>query len=269
MTNTKPLLSDVALLLVGHGSSRLDSARHATDRLAEALRDSGDFAEVAVCFLKQAPAPSLDLVRAQRVVVIPNFAGEGGFTRTIIPDLLGLSGPISQIGGRTIHYTAPLGAHPGVPALLAERALDLCRRQNITPGQASLLLIGHGSSRPGASATTETIAAAIAAQTPFGQVAAGFLEQSPFARDWPALTRHDDVIALPLLVSDGAHGTADVPALFAPPLPLGKRAHLLDGPPLNPAQWAGLARELALAALSVVALPDATPSSCDDRTPHR
>ncbi|HXP96780.1 MAG TPA: CbiX/SirB N-terminal domain-containing protein, partial [Telmatospirillum sp.] len=150
---------DAALLLVGHGSSRLVTSRQATDRLAAEIRRRNLFAEVEACFWKEAPFLSLDLVAARTVYIVPNFAGEGAFTRRLIPQKLGLTGTKSIIGGRRLIYTEPVGCHPRLPNLLRLRAEELCRKNRIAPENTGLLIIGHGSRQPGGvSATPEAVA---------------------------------------------------------------------------------------------------------------
>jgi len=204
-----------ALLLVGHGSSRVTSSREATCRLAESLRRQALFAEVRECFWKEAPYLSLDLVAAPQVYVVPNFAGEGVFTRKLIPDKLELSGRLTTLPGRRIVYTEPVGSHPGMPALLRCRAESLCAANAIAAEDTALVIIGHGSRRPGgASGTPEAVAANLRAGSRFAEVVTTYIEQEPRVADWPALVRSRHVIAAPLLISEGMHASEDLPPLF-------------------------------------------------------
>lgn len=224
---------DTALLLVGHGSSRNDGGRRATLALAEAARRRAAFAEVAACFLAEPPGPSLDLVRARRVVVVPHLAGRGYFTERLIPERLGLP----RADGREVMLAAPLGTHPAVPGLLASRALALCGQAGVDPAATALLVVAHGSSRPGrGSDTPEPVAAALRRLARFAEVRAAYLEQPPLVADWPALVAAPNVIALPLLISEGMHATEDLPPLFGlqaaqggPVIHRGRRVWLTGG----------------------------------------
>ena len=206
-----------ALMLVGPGSARPpDSAPHIM-ALAAHLRQRGPWAEVAAAFMKQSPtlADALTLVSAPRVVVIPVFAGRGHYTDTLIPREMGLGGALTRRDGRTILYAPPAGEHPRIPTLMAARAESVARKSGWTAAGTSLLLIAHGSSRPGGSGQTpRAIAAAIAAGAGFAEVALAFLEQAPFAADWPDLVRGPRIVALPLLVAQGLHASQDIPPLF-------------------------------------------------------
>ncbi len=201
-----------ALLLVGHGSSRAPHARVATDRVAAALRETGRFAEVHTAFLKQEPsiAEALAAITAPSVTVVPNFAGEGYFTRKVIPAALAEAG----FPG-TIRQTAAVGAHPRMEDIIRRRAVDALRRSGAPTEDVAVLLIGHGSSRPGgASEAANALAERLQRGCGCAGVHACFLEEAPFVSDWPTLTAAPVVIALPLLVAEGLHGSQDLPPLF-------------------------------------------------------
>jgi sirohydrochlorin cobaltochelatase len=206
-----------SLVLVGHGSANYpDAARPVLD-LAESIRKRGLFRDVAAVFMKQDPplAAALSLVTAPTVHVVPVFAGRGFYTGTLIPREIGLTGAVTEIAGRRVIYTEPAGAHPRLPGLLAARAEGVMRSCGWNPTETGLLLIAHGSARPGgAGETPRAIAAAMAAMGRFAEVGLGFLEQPPFARDWPSLVGGRRLVALPLLVAQGMHAGRDIPPLF-------------------------------------------------------
>lgn len=228
---------DDALLLVGHGSSRVASSRAATLRLADSLRGRGIFAEVAACFWKEEPFLSLDLVSAPTVHVVPNFAGIGVFTGKLIPERLGLTGTLSLIDGRRVLYSRPIGSHPLIPALLRRRAEAVCADAVIAPQETALLIVGHGSSRPGGSSVTpEQVAADIRRNGRFAEVATAYMEQAPRVADWPGLVQSRKVVVAPLLISEGTHASRDLPPLFGldraeggPSRLLGREVWLMSG----------------------------------------
>lgn len=210
--------ADTAIVLVGHGSARHPDSAKPILALAEALRQRGPWREVAAVFMKQEPRldRALDMVSARRVVIVPVFAGKGYYTDTLIPREMGLQGPLTRRDGRMLHYTAPAGCDPRIPGLMACRADGVVRSAGIDPTTAGLLIIAHGSGRPGgAGETPKAIAAAIAAMNHFAEVRLAFLEQEPFARDWQDMVRpHGDLVVLPLLVAQGTHASQDIPPLF-------------------------------------------------------
>jgi len=201
-----------ALLLVAHGSSRAPHARAATDRVAEAVRATGRFAEVHTAFLKQSPsiAEALAAITAPSVTVVPNFAAEGYFTQKVIPAVLAEA----NFAG-AIHQTLAVGAHPRMEDIIRRRAVEALRRSGAPTEDVAVLLIGHGSSRPGGASTA---AKALAERLRHGCGCAGvyacFLEEPPLVADWPSLTDAPVIIALPLLVAEGLHGSEDLPPLF-------------------------------------------------------
>lgn len=201
-----------ALLLIGHGSSRTPNARVATDRLAARAAETGHFSEVRTAFLKQAPsiADALATISAPRIVAIPNFAAEGTFTRQVIPAAIAEAGYADRVDLRPA-----IGSHPRMEAIIRRRAVDALRRSGAEAENVALLLIGHGSSRPGgASAAALALADRLQAGCGCAGVHACFLEEAPFVADWPTLTDAPVVIALPLLVAEGLHGSQDLPPLF-------------------------------------------------------
>ena len=230
------LWEEAALMLVGHGSSRWSSGRQATARLADIIRERRLFAEVRDCYWKEQPFLSLDLVAARRIYVVPNFAGEGIFTRTLLPEKLGLSGPRTLIGDRTVVYCRPVGSHPRLADLLHRRLLERCRDHAVDPREAAVLVIGHGSRSAEPSRTPLEVAAKLRGLGGFAEVATAFIEQAPFVADWPRLVRSPMVFAAPLLISEGMHAREDLPPLFGltepsggPVTVAGRTAWLLPG----------------------------------------
>lgn len=207
---------EVAVVLVGHGSARHPDSAQPIHALASALAERRQWQTAAV-FMKQAPKleQALSLVDAPTVVVVPVFAGQGYYTDQLIPQAMALAGPVTRRGARIVHYTAPVGTHPRIPVLLASRAAGVAMSEGMSPKACSLLIIAHGSARPGGSgATPRAICEAIRAMGIFGEVALAFLEQEPYATDWRELVGGTEVLVLPLLVAQGMHASEDIPPLF-------------------------------------------------------
>lgn len=207
---------EVAVILVGHGSARHPESAGPIRVLAATLAERHGW-DTAAVFMKQEPtlerAPAL--VTAPNVVVVPVFAGTGYYTDQLIPRAMGLAGPLTHRDGRTIHYTAPAGTHPRIPSLLASRAAGVALADGLDPKDCSLLVVAHGSARPGGSGETpRAIADSIRAMAVFGEVALAFLEQEPLAADWRTLVRGRELVVLPLLVAQGMHASQDIPPLF-------------------------------------------------------
>lgn len=210
-------MKDAALVLVGHGSTRHPDGAAPVLALADDIRRRGLFAEVTAVFMKQSPtlAEAEAMVRSATVFVVPVFAGKGYYTDTLIPREMRLGGPVTERDGRRFLYTPPAGTHPMIPGIMACRAEGVAAAVGMTVADSSLLLIAHGSSRPGgAGETPRAIAAAIVAMQRFAEVELVFLEQAPLAETWAARVSRRDVVALPLLVAQGMHASRDIPPLF-------------------------------------------------------
>ncbi|GAB3117394.1 CbiX/SirB N-terminal domain-containing protein [Novispirillum itersonii] len=204
-----------ALLLVGHGSARTERARLPTLALAERLRQRGPWCTVAVAFWKEPPfiREALAALTAPRVIVVPNFASDGIFTREKIPAELAAAGYPGQV-----ILTGAIGAHPLVEQIMVRRidaALARIRAAGWPPDQVTVLLVGHGSRRPGGSSTTITqLADRLAAAVHGPRVHACFIEEAPLVTDWRELTASPVVIVMPMLIAEGMHGSEDVPPQF-------------------------------------------------------
>ncbi len=210
-------MTGTALVLVGHGSTRHPDGAAPILALAEDIRRRRLFAEVVAVFMKQTPplAAAEAMVKAARLVVVPVFAGKGYYTDELIPREMRLTGRVTDRDGRRIIYTEAAGTHPRIPALLLGRAETVAAAAGFVARESTLLLIAHGSSRPGgAGETPRAIAAALAALGGFKEVALVFLEQEPEAARWRDLVNCRDVVALPLLVAQGMHASRDIPPLF-------------------------------------------------------
>lgn len=216
MTECPKAWKAAALVLAAHGSSRHPGSRLPTERLAEAIRRRGCFAEVATCYLKEPPfvGDALSLVAAETVYVVPNFAAEGDMTRRQVPTAMGLTGRVTRRGHRQIHYTEPVGSHPQIPRFLRRRVDTVLEANALAAPSVSVLLVGHGSSRPGSSATAEAIADALRHGGGYGEVLTAFLEQEPRVAAWADRVSFPHVVVAPLLIAEGLHGSEDIPPVF-------------------------------------------------------
>lgn len=237
-----------ALVLVGHGSARHPEAGAPLLALADEIRRRDAFASVEARFLKQEPrlgppAP------ASLTVMVPVLTGGGAFAETRLAGQAGLDGPLTWRQGRRILLTPPVGAHPGFAVLAGRIAERAAIAAGLAPADSVLLLIGHGASRPqGAAGTAQAIAERIAATGRFADVVALFLEQEPFAAGWPARVGQRPAVALPLLLSQGGHARADLPALFGAERSGGVRV-AMAAPPTDPVQLAEIVLSLAAEAI--------------------
>jgi sirohydrochlorin cobaltochelatase len=207
--------SKSALVIVGHGSTvNPDSSTPTLDHARE-IRRRGVFAEVACCFWKEQPSMRdiLRNVESQEVFVVPNFISEGYFTQSVIPRELGLEGPVTHRGNRTIHYCEPVGSHVRMTDALLRRAKDVA--PGVAPSETCLLIVGHGTglNDNSAKAAKEQVAK-IAELGLYAQVEATYMEEPPLIADWDKISTQPNVVAVPFFIADGLHSYQDIPVLL-------------------------------------------------------
>lgn len=212
MFSPKP---DSALVIVGHGSTvNPDSSAPTFDHAEEILR-RGVFGEVHCCFWKEEPSMRqvLHMVEREEVYVVPNFISEGYFTRTVIPRELGLTGPVTQLGSRTVKYCEPVGSHPRMTELLLHRAEQVA--PGIDPQETSVFIVGHGTDLNDNSAVAaKREVERIAALGKYREVRNAYMEEDPLIAKWDELSTSPNVIVVPFFIADGLHSYEDIPVLL-------------------------------------------------------
>jgi sirohydrochlorin cobaltochelatase len=212
---------DSALVLLGHGSTVNPDSSNPTLRHAAEIRRREVFAEVACGFWKEEPSyrQVLNMVESPEVYIVPNFISEGYFTQKIIPREMGLGGPVTHLPRRpgmpaqTLKYCEPVGNHPRMTELLLHRAREVA--PGVNPRQASLVIVGHGTSlNENSGLAVKEQVARIQACVQFAEVLGMFMEEEPFVTDWQKLTVSPEVIVVPFFVSDGLHSYQDIPVLL-------------------------------------------------------
>jgi sirohydrochlorin cobaltochelatase len=209
-----PVFTRDALLLIGHGSERLQDAARPLLTHARVIRETGRFAEVKVGMLFGEPniASVSATLSAPVVHVVPFFLNDGYFTRIVIPSLLL---PLAS-ASRVIRFCPPVGLHDGVAALIEARLLRHCETFGTDPKSLSVLLVGHGSARsPGRARTLLRHAATLEAGNRFGRVRVAYLEESPFVAEALASARGHVVAVVACLANEGKHTIDDLPGLIA------------------------------------------------------
>lgn len=205
------------VLLVGHGSHLSANSSAPVYQHARTLRHRGTFDEVRTGFWKEEPSLSraLDGCDAGDITVVPIFISSGYFTDEVVPREMGLAGRVTHIRGKTVRYTAPVGAHPALARVVIHRAEEA----GATPGDA-LAVLGHGTPRnPRSEQNVYAQAQAVAATGRFAEVTTVFIDQEPNMRDVFSLVSAETVVMVPLFIADGWHVGETIPEDMA-----------LDGP---------------------------------------
>lgn len=218
-------LSDVALVVLGHGTTQNpDSERPVFQHVAE-LRRRGIFREVREAFWKQAPQIKdvLADLKSPRVFIVPMFISEGYFAREVIPRELGFSAQ-STISHQpsTICYCRPVGTHDRMTDVILARAREVIEQfpfpRAPRPKDTTLFIAGHGTERNEQSReSVDRQVALIRAKQIYADVQAVFMEEAPRIRDCYSLTQTRNLVVVPFFISDGMHTVEDIPVLLGEP----------------------------------------------------
>ncbi|MCU0751127.1 MAG: hypothetical protein MUF13_16430, partial [Akkermansiaceae bacterium] len=205
-----------ALLIVGHGSTENpDSSTPYFDH-ADEIRRRGLFSEVHCCFWKEEPSmrEALYMIDSEEVYVVPDFISEGYFTQDVIPRELELTGPTTEVRGKTIHYCLPVGIHPSMTGLILRRAQEVA--PGINPAETTLIITGHGTGLNQNSTKAIRDQADLIAQSGagFAAVLDAYMEEQPFIAEWDKMSPTPHVIVVPFFISDGLHSFQDIPVLL-------------------------------------------------------
>jgi sirohydrochlorin cobaltochelatase len=207
--------SGSALVIVGHGSTLNPDSSAPTHEHADAIRTRKIFDEVTACFWKEEPSMRevLRMIESDDIYVVPDFISEGYFTRTVIPRELGLDGPVTSRGARTVKYCEPVGSHPRMTEALLKRAQEVA--PDVPKTETSLVIVGHGTAlNDNSAAAAKEQVHRIAALNRYGEVLAAYMEEPPLISEWDKLARCSNVLVLPFFIADGLHSYQDIPVLL-------------------------------------------------------
>ncbi|MEM7013260.1 MAG: CbiX/SirB N-terminal domain-containing protein [Verrucomicrobiota bacterium] len=208
--------SNSALLLVGHGSTENPDSSAPTLQHADEIRRRGIFREVVCAFWKEEPSLRIVdyLIESEEVFVVPNFISEGYFTREIIPRELGLTAATTDVNGKRFHYCDPVGIHPTMTRLLANRAREIA--PGIKAEDSALIIVGHGTGLNAKSveAIKTQVELLKAQQLPVREVLDAYMEEPPFIAKWDELTDAENVVVVPFFIADALHSFQDIPVLL-------------------------------------------------------
>lgn len=122
--------SDVALIIVGHGTPRDSRSSTAVKLQVEKIGEQrAGFAEITDAYLSEAPLIGEwdQLVQAPHVVVLPFFIAEGLHSKEDIPEALGFDPAIGngphQLRERTLHYSHAIGADADIADVVLEQVM--------------------------------------------------------------------------------------------------------------------------------------------------
>jgi sirohydrochlorin cobaltochelatase len=202
-----------ALVIVGHGSHLNEDSSLPVYEHAQRIRRGGEFDEVVECFWKEEPSMRhvLDSVEAEEVYVVPAFISEGYFTQQVVPRELGLEGPVTKKGYKTVHYAGPLGTFEGMPDVILERVGDLMRGKEVS-GRTALVLLGHGTDlNKNSGGVIYLNAGRIRERGIYDLVEVGFLDQEPEIGTVVESVAARNIILIPVFIAEGWHTRETIP----------------------------------------------------------
>lgn len=218
-------LSDAALVLLGHGSTRNVSSSTPIYQHAAELRRREIFLEVREAFWKQEPQIKnvLAEITGPRAFIVPMFISEGYFASEVIPRELGFSADSRlKTSGSRLFYCQPIGAHERMTEIILSRAREVIEKfpfpRAPKPKDIALFIAGHGTERnENSRKAIERQVELILAKNLYANVHAVFMEESPRISECYALAQTRNVVVVPFFISDGMHVQEDIPVLLGEP----------------------------------------------------
>jgi len=205
-------MTRTALILAAHGSRHHPSVNAEVRRCAAGVRDRGGFDEVAVAFHQGAPtfADVLDTLRAGDVTVVPFMTSDGYYARTVLPRELARN---TRFASMNVRITAPVGTHPRIADLMADRIRRCLEPYRLPKNATSLAVVGHGTKRHADSRrATLDLCRSLRQCDVAGEVLAAFIGEPPGVQTILSRACLPNVLAVPFLIGAGPHATRDIPA---------------------------------------------------------
>jgi len=200
-----------AVILAAHGSRRHIQAGTIVEEHARRLRADYNVHEVAVAFRQGEPsfAKVMDSIASREVIVVPFFSSDGYFSQTVLPRELSSNQRYSQL---RVQFTNPVGTHPQIPDLVEGRIREIFHRFQLTPERTAVLIVGHGTPRHAASASsTLKLANQLEKTGPCTNVYPAFLDEPPLLEEVFHDLSQDQIMVIPFFMGESYHVLQDIP----------------------------------------------------------
>jgi sirohydrochlorin cobaltochelatase len=197
------------LILCAHGARGNPGI---ADSHARAIHALGLFADVRACCLNGTPTltDALDHIADRPVVIVPTLMARG-----VTAQRLEEARRSESSQAPAIEIRGPVGEHPMIPALLAERARSACRTIEAAPSRTTLLLVAHGTpSDPSSARVVRSHATEIRVTEGFASVQCAFLDQTPTVAEEIAAAPPGPIVVIGFFADLGTHGDNDVKRLL-------------------------------------------------------
>ena len=136
-----PKLSDITLIIAGHGTQQNDNSRKSIERQVELIRARNEYAGVRAAFMEEEPriADVYAVANTRNIVVVPFFISDGLHAQEDIPVLLGEPERIvrerlvagqptwrnpTERHGKLVWYSRSVGTEPLLAEVILERVCE-------------------------------------------------------------------------------------------------------------------------------------------------
>ncbi len=204
-------MSRTGLILAAHGSYAEQATNALIRAYADQVRRTGLFDEVVAAFHKGEPGfcAALDEMAAEDVTVVPVMTSAGYFCDAVLPAALKSS---KQYASVSVRQTQPVGTHPRIAQIVERRIRSLLDDYAISPDDASIAIVGHGTRRhAGSRQATIGLVETVRNVSGFGDVLSAFLDEEPGVETIGDRAQESSVVVLPFMIGAGAHAAQDLP----------------------------------------------------------
>ncbi len=204
-------LSQSALILAAHGSREEPAVNRSIEDYAEKLAQLGLFDEVAAAFNQGDPAYAavIDRLEAEEVTVVPVMTSAGYFSDVVLPRELARN---ERFGRVRMHLTAPVGSHPRIVSIAAQRVCDLLSLYDLDPSATTVAVIGHGTGHhEGSRDATIGLAKKLGELDSVAEVITAFLDEEPGVECVCERASKPSIIVVPFFIGAGLHCLRHIP----------------------------------------------------------
>ena len=206
-----------SVVLAAHGSLAEETSNDSLFELAQQVAASQIFSTVTPAFLNGLPSTSTVMsgLPAGDLVVIPVMTSDGYYVQNILPTALAEN---SNFESFRIFVSPPLGLHPEIASLVADRVSVLMNLLQLDSAETTIIVVGHGTRRNlDSSKSTEQLAARVQEHLPTANIRVAFIDQEPAMLQVIGEITTPHMLVVPFLIARGPHATVDVPAAFGLP----------------------------------------------------
>jgi hydroxymethylbilane synthase len=204
---------DLDVILAAHGAGDGSPANALVHERARRLESTLVGARVRVAFRRGDPgfAAALRLADRPDRLVVPLLTSEGHYASLLHDEAARVARP-----GMRPTVAPAIGTHPALVASLVQRVRATVAGLDVVRGEASVIVVGHGTARHAESGTATRAVAAGMASVAGVRAHAAFLDESPTIEETlEGIGPCAVLVVVPFLFGGGDHATADVPARVA------------------------------------------------------